>query len=110
MRIEYNPRNFLLLVPMAMLRQYFAARGVLDDVAWDELEDDDYNLVYAAWQALSAQARETVGADFLNVAGLATKQGSQVILEEGKFHNKDLVAELATFRSHTEKAFHTLLQ
>jgi hypothetical protein len=73
-------------------------------------EGDNYEPVYAAWQALSAQAREAIGADFLNVAGLATKQGIQVIIEEGKFHNRDLVAELATFPSHTEKAFHTLLQ
>jgi hypothetical protein len=110
MRIEYNPRKFLLLVPLPMLREYFDGRGVLGDVAWDDLKEDDYELVYAAWQALSAQAREAIGADFLNVAGLATKQGIQVIIEEGKFHNRDLVAELATFPSHTEKAFHTLLQ
>lgn len=110
MRIEYNPRKFLLLIPMAMLRQYFDGRGVLGEVAWDALKEEDYEIVYAAWQALSARAREAIGADFLNVAGLATKQGVQVIIEEGKFHNKDLVAELAALPSHSEKAFFTLLQ
>ena len=110
MRIEYNPRKFLLLVPLPMLRQYFDGRGVLGEVAWDDLKEEDYEIVYAAWQALSARAREAIGADFLNVAGLATKQGIQVIIEEGKFHNRDLVAELAALPSHSEKAFHTLLQ
>ena len=112
MRIEYNPRKFLLLVPLPMLRQYFDGRSVLGEVAWDDLKENekDYEIVYAAWQALPPRAREVVGADFLNVAGLATRQGVQVILNEGNFHKKDLVAELAAFPSHTEKAFHALLQ
>ena len=112
MKIEYNPRKFLLLVPLPMLRQYFDGRSVLGEVAWDDLKENekDYEIVYAAWQALPPRAREVVGADFLNVAGLATRQGVQVILNEGNFHKKDLVAELAVFPSHTEKAFHALLQ
>ena len=110
MRIEYNPRKFLLLVPFPMLRQYFDRRGVLSELPWDSLKEDDYETVYTAWQALSPARGRTIGADFLNVAGLATKQGVQVIIEEGKFHGRDLVAELAALPSHTEKAFHTLLQ
>jgi hypothetical protein len=112
MRIEYNPRKFLLLVPLPMLRQYFDGRGVLGELAWDDLKEreKDYELVYAAWQAVPTRVREAIGADFLNVAGLATKQGVQVIIEEGKFHDKDLVAELAALPSHTEKALYTLLQ
>jgi len=110
MRIEYNPRKFLLLVPFPMLRQYFDSRGVLSELPWDSLKEDDYETVYTTWQALSPSAREEIGADFLNVAGLATKQGVQVILEEGKYHGRDLVAELSALPSHTEKVFHTLLQ
>jgi hypothetical protein len=110
MRIEYNPRKFLLLVPLPMLRQYFDGRGVLGDLLWDDLTEKDYETVYLAWQALSQRARDTIGADFLDVAGLATTQGIQVIIEEGKFHRKDLVAELAALPSHIEKAFHTLLE
>lgn len=110
MKIEYNPRKFLLLVPLPMLRQYFDGRGVLGDLPWDELTEKDHETVYLAWQALPQRARDTIGADFLDAAGLATKQGIHVIIEEGKFHNKDLVAELAALPSHTEKTFHTLLQ
>lgn len=107
MRIEYNPRKFLLLVPLPMLRQYFGSRGVLGDLPWDELTEKDHETVYAAWQALPQRARDAIGTDFLDAAGLAT---NQVIIAEGKFHNKDLVAELAALPSHTEKAFHALLQ
>ena len=105
MRIEYNPRKFLLLVPLPMLRQYFDGRGVLGDLLWDDLTEKDYGTVYVAWHALSPRARDTIGADFLDVAGLATTKGIQVIIEEGKFHRKDLVAELAALPSHIEKAF-----
>jgi hypothetical protein len=51
MRIEYNPRKFLLLIPMAMLRQYFEKRGFLGGLDWDGLQDGDHETVYAAWQA-----------------------------------------------------------
>ena len=107
MRIEYNPRKFLLLVPMIMLREYFERRGVqaLGELAWDDLTENDYELVYAAWQALPQRPRDAIGVDFQNVAGLATKQGVQIIIEEGKFHGVDLVAQLVELPSHSEKAY-----
>ena len=42
MRIEYNPRKFLLLVPLPVLREYFDKRSLLGDLAWDGLKDQDY--------------------------------------------------------------------
>ena len=67
MRIEYNPRKFLLLVPLPLLRQYFDSRGALAEMAWDDLKENEkgYETVYAAWQALPTRAREAIGADFL---------------------------------------------
>lgn len=109
MRIEYNPRKFLLLIPLKMLQQYFESRGLLADLAWGELADNDCEAVYAAWQQLPQRARDSVGVDFQNVAGLATKQGVQIIIEEGKFHGTDLVPELVGHPSHSEKVFHVLL-
>jgi len=47
--------------------------------------------------------------DFQNVAGLATNQGVQIIIEEGNFQGTDLVPELVDHPSHSEKAFHVLL-
>jgi len=109
MKIEYNPRKFLLLIPMAMLRQYFEKRGFLGGLDWDDLQDGDHETVYAAWQSLPQRSRDSVGVDFQNVAGLATKQGVQIVIEEGKFHGVDLVPELVVHPSHSEKAFHVLL-
>jgi len=109
MRIEYNPRKFLLLIPSKMLRQYFERRGVLGDLAWDDLPEQDHEVVYAAWQALPQRSRDAIGVDFQNVAGLASKQGVQIIIEEGKFQGADLVPELVDHPSHSEKAFHVLL-
>ena len=79
MRIEYNPRKFLLLVPKEMLRGYFDARGILGNLAWDDPTEKYHETVYSGWQALPQRARDSIGADFLDVAGLATKQGVQVI-------------------------------
>ena len=109
MKIEYNPRKFLLLVPLPMLREYFDKRSLLGDLAWDGLKDQDYEPVYLAWQALPQRARDAVGVDFQNVACLATKQGVQVIIEEGKYKSLDLLPELRDLNSHCEKVFHVLL-
>jgi hypothetical protein len=69
-----KPANgaILLLVPLPMLRQYFGSRGVLGDLPWDELTEKDHETVYAAWQALPQRARDAIGTDFLDAAGLAT--------------------------------------
>jgi hypothetical protein len=109
MRIEYNPRTFLLLIPLAILRQYFDKRGFLGGLDWDGLNDGDRETVYAAWQELPQRSRDSVGVDFQNVAGLSTKQGVQIIIEEGKFQGVDLVPKLVDHPSHSEKAFHVLL-
>jgi hypothetical protein len=95
---------------MPMVRLYFERKGLLCNLNWDEFEESDHSVVYEEWQALPQTERDSVGKDFLNVAGLATKQGVQIIIEEGKFHNNDLVEELSTLPSHTEKALHTLLK
>ena len=92
-----------------MLRQYFDRRGLLGALVWDDLADAGRNTVYAAWQALPQRSRDAVGVDFQNVAGLATMLGVQIILEEGRFQRVDLVPELTKLPSHSEKAFHVLL-
>ena len=94
---------------MAMLRQYFEKRGFLGGLDWDGLQDGDHETVYAAWQELPQRSRDSVGVDFQNVAGLATNQGVQIIIEEGNFQGTDLVPELVDHPSHSEKAFHVLL-
>jgi hypothetical protein len=40
MKLEYNPRNFLRIVSIELLRQYFDANNTLQDLAWSELEED----------------------------------------------------------------------
>jgi hypothetical protein len=109
MRIEYNPRKFLLLIPLDILRQYFERRGVLGSLPWDDLTEKDHEIVYRAWQELPQQPRDTIGVDFQNVAGLASRQGVQIIIEEGKFQGVDLIPKLVDLPSHSEKAFHVLL-
>ena len=79
---------------MAMLRQYFEKRGFLGGLDWNGLQDGDHETVYAAWQELPQRSRDSVGVDFQNVAGLATKQGVQIVIEEGKFHGVDKIKDL----------------
>lgn len=109
MTIEYNPKKFLLLVPTAQLRAYFDKRHVLSDLNWDSIVENERESIYVAWQALQPEQKDAIGVDFQNVAALAMRQGVQTIIEEGRYHGVDLAPELAKLASHTEKAFHILL-
>ena len=58
MRIEYNPRKFLLLVPLPMLRQYFDGRGVPKD------GDDGAALLRDAAEQGLAEAQTSLAARY----------------------------------------------
>lgn len=46
MKLEYNPRNILRVVPAQLLQEYFDQRQLLTDYDWDSFSVDS---LYAAW-------------------------------------------------------------
>lgn len=108
MKLEYNPRNFLRLVPIPLLHEYFDKREVLQDLEWDEL-NGNIEPIYEAWMALPAEERQAISVEFQNALALGSRRGIHAILDAGASKGLDLVATISRSRTNIEKVFRVLL-
>lgn len=111
---EYSPRQFLRLVPKALLQRYFADRGLLVKFDWEGLPKRDVEPLYQAWLALAQDDRDRAEADFREIHALACEAGIQAILDEALFPGHPADAELSTrlakMQNHHERAMWTFLE
>ena len=101
---HYSPRSFLRHVPLHLLREFFRAQGLLQDVAWDALADQEIEPVYQAWQALPPQQREAAEAGFRDVHELACREGIQALIAEAKQQGFDPFAVWQDCAGYHEQA------
>ncbi len=109
MKLEYNPRNFLRLVPVPPLREYFDQRQWLQELDWDGVSDGDVTPIYDAWMALPAEERQAISVDFQNAVALCSKRGIHAILDAGAATGLDLVPTISLAKTNIEKVFRVLL-
>ena len=102
---DYAPKLFLRQAENALLKEYFTARGELADIDWDSLKETEMDPVYAAWQALPEEKQEEVEQDFRDIFDLASAEGTRTLIDEGRFHELDLTAELEARDGFLNKAF-----
>ncbi len=111
---EYSPRQFLRLVPKALLQRYFADHGLLVEFDWEGLPKGDVEPLYQAWLALAPDDRDRAEADFQEIHALACDAGIRAILDEALFpgHPADteLSIRLAKMQNHHERAMWTFLE
>ncbi len=62
MKLEYNQRNFLRLVPAALLGRFFGMRGVLREIDWEA--DPEVDEINDALMALPLEERQAIAVDF----------------------------------------------
>lgn len=108
---QYAPKQFLRQAGSVLLRKYFAAKGVLADLDWAGMEesDTDADAVFNAWQALPEKTKQEIEHDFRDIFELGTADGIRTIIEEGKFREIDLAAELEPHVGFVSKALHVFL-
>lgn len=106
MKLEYNPRNFLRLVPAPLLQEYFDWRQLLTAYDWDSFSVDS---LYDAWMALPAKERQAISVDFQNAFALASKHGIKTILDAGRSKGMDLLPTIGKGRASVDKVFRVLL-
>lgn len=107
---DYAPKQFLRQAENALLKEYFAARDELGDIDWANLKETDVDPVYAAWQALPEHKQEEIERDFRDIFDLGSSNGTRTLIEEGRFHNIDLTAELEAREGFINKAFWVFLK
>ena len=106
---SYSPKTFLRLTPNAILKAYFAKRGVLADVDFDNLGETQVDPIMAAIEGLTPGEQAKIEADFRDVNEMAYAAGARAIIEEAAFHQKDYAAQFEAMRNHYERAFWAFL-
>lgn len=107
MRLEFNPRNFLRLVSVYLLREYFEQHNLLSDFDWNGLPNSVEPL-YSAWMALPARDRQAVWVDFETAFGLSSRRGIQTLVDAGRSSNEDVLLVMGK-GSNADKVFRVLL-
>lgn len=102
---DYAPKHFLRQAQNALLREYFDGRGELAEIDWGNLKEADVDAIYAALQALPEDKQEEVERDFREIFDLASEDGAQTLIGEGRYHGLDLTKELDTLDGLINKAF-----
>ena len=102
---QYSPRTFLRKTPNALLKEYFAAKKVLNGVDFDKLGETEVDPIMAAMEALPMREGMLIEEEFRQVYDLSCELGTRVLLEEAEFHGRDLADTLGPMGSHYERAF-----
>jgi hypothetical protein len=82
--MTYNPPDFLRRINKPLLGQFFAARGLLGDVAWATMPSRDTGPVMHAWRRLSDQQQEAAEQIFRQVWHLGTTDGIRIAIDESR--------------------------
>jgi len=104
---NYSPKTFLRKTPNALLKEYFAGKGVLGEIDFDQLGDTQVDPVIAAMEALPVRERTLIEQEFRQINELACEQGVHILLEEGQspYHGLNLAETFGSMGSHYERAF-----
>lgn len=110
-RQQYQPRKFLRDAPNELLKRYFQERGLLADVNFDALKDEnDIESVYAAWQALPEGQLEQTEADFRSIDEMAEAEAVGIVITEGRWHDEELGSILEQLDSMCHKMMWVFLE
>ncbi|MCL4796475.1 MAG: hypothetical protein KJZ84_18065 [Bryobacteraceae bacterium] len=110
MASQYTTKRFFQKVDLSLLRIYFAERGELQDLEWDNLELGDWNRVYKAWTQLSEASRAESEQWFRATWALAVREGLLVIFDEAEYHGVDIRKPLSEYAGLLPKAFWVYLK
>ncbi len=100
----FDPRKVLKHVANPLLREFFARRGELSDVPWDDLSEHNIDPIFEAWQALPEASQLQVQVILRDVNELADHRGVAVLAEEVLWRCPDRALEFDAQTSKADKA------
>jgi hypothetical protein len=101
---QYSPRTFLRQVSNHLLKEFFDQRQELAEIPWVTQGETEIGLIYDAWQALPAPQRSEVDRAFQAIQEMACQAGVKALIEEGDFHDLNLVTALEQQEGFYDKA------
>ena len=108
MKPEYNQRNVLRLVPIALLKEYFHQRQLLSELDWEQAAAN-LDLLNDALLNLPGPERKAITVDFQNVDLLNSRKGLLSLIQVGHSRGLNLVPVMGRSRTNIAKVFRILL-
>lgn len=100
----FDPRKILKHIANPLLREFFARRGELGDVPWDELTEHKIEPVFEAWQKLPDAAQLEVQVIFRDIHELADHRGVAAMAELVREKCPERAEEFAAQSGEADKA------
>lgn len=101
---HFDPRKVLREVSNGLLMEFFARRGGLPGVPWDELGETDIEPVFEAWQGMPEAEQLEVQLILQDVNELADERGLNVLVEEVRRRAPARADDLAALAGRHDKA------
>jgi len=101
---DYTLNTFLRQTPNHLLKDYFARRGVLDEVPFDALKKREHEPILAGMEALDPTPRARIETEFYDIFCLATKAGTQIIMDEAGLRGLDIADQIEAMENHYHRA------
>jgi hypothetical protein len=93
---QYSNRQFFRKTPNSYLSQYYAAKGLLGDVDFDKLEENDVETLQSALNGLPDGQVASIEAEFQDINRLACEGGIVTLVDEANFHQDTGFVEVIT--------------
>ena len=78
---HYSTKNFFRQIPNELLRRYFQARGVFDDLDFSAMKETQPDELFAAWLTLTDGQRNEMDAEFREIFELSDEKGFRAIID-----------------------------
>jgi len=106
----FDPRKILKQIDNSLLREFFARRGELGGVPWDDLTEHKIEPVFEAWQALPDASKNEVQLILRDIADLSDHRGRAVLAEEVLLRCPGRGAEFEAQQSKADNAMWVYLE
>lgn len=110
MAAQYSNRHFFRKTPNHFSALLFKAKGILLDVDFSQLKENDADALQTALNALTDSQTADIEAEFQDVNALACEGGIMALVDEAGFHNDDaFIEEIAAIEGFHAKAMWAFL-
>ena len=90
MNKNYSPQDFFACMPNAFLKQYFDNHHVMQDIDFENKDDDFIKKILASWAVLDETQRNDMETHFQEIHALSNEKGMNALIDEALFHGEAL--------------------
>ena len=109
MAVQYSNRQFFRKTPNSYLGRYFASKGLLGELEFDKLKENDVETLQNALAGLPDEQIASIVAEFQDINALACEGGIVALVDEALFHQDsefvEAIAKIEGFHAKTIWAF-----